>query len=184
MGRDKALVSLAGVPLAAVAARALRQAGAIAVTMVGGDLPALGRHGLPGIPDLYPGEGPLGGVLTALQWAPVELVVVLSCDLATIGATEVEALVRGLQADAGADVAAPLVQGRPQYLTAAYRRAVHGALQERFDDGERAMRRAVARSGLRIAALAGLDPRHLADIDTPEALGAAAQCACHHGDEQ
>jgi len=140
MGRDKALVDLHGEPLVLVGVRALRGAGAGRVAAVGGDEPALKALGLEVIADEHPGEGPLGGLITALRWAPVDPVVVLSCDLVALGPEEVGAVLDGLAAEAGADVAAPLRGGQPQFLTAAYRRRSLGPLEERFRTGERAVR--------------------------------------------
>jgi molybdopterin-guanine dinucleotide biosynthesis protein A len=162
-----------------VAAAALRAAGASEVVMVGGDLAGLASHGLPGIADLHPGEGPLGGLLTALTWAPVDVVVVLTCDLAAIGPDEVSALVLGLRTEGSAAAAAPLVDGRPQYLTAAYRRSALGPLKVRFDAGERAVRRAMEVSAMKVKLIDGLEASHLTDVDTPEALGLASGSACH-----
>jgi molybdopterin-guanine dinucleotide biosynthesis protein A len=62
MGRDKARLPYRGGALAEWVAHAV-DAAAGSVTLIGN--PELG------IPDLYPGEGPLGGILTAL--APREL---------------------------------------------------------------------------------------------------------------
>ena len=171
MGRDKALVEWHGRPLAAVATTALRDAGAVEVFAAGGA--ALDAAGLRTVPDRYPGEGPLGGIITALAAATTPVVMVLTCDLAAIGATEVNAILAALDAHPDADVAAPLVAGQPQYLTAAYRRRALGPLEQAFAAGERAVRRAVS-THLVCHGFAGLDPNRLADVDTPADLAAAA----------
>ncbi len=68
-GIDKALVEVGGVAMARRVADALRAGGAEPVVAVGGDRSALGRIGLDGVDDRHPGEGPLGGVCTALAAA-------------------------------------------------------------------------------------------------------------------
>ena len=55
--------------MAVRAADALRAGGATEVVAVGGDLPGLGAVGLDARGDDHPGEGPLGGILTALRLA-------------------------------------------------------------------------------------------------------------------
>lgn len=77
-GRDKAVAQLDGRRLIErVAARALPQTAALAIS---------GRDyglGLPVIPDAMPSEGPLTGVLSALQWARtagLSAVATFSCD--------------------------------------------------------------------------------------------------------
>src|SRR3954469_13656774 len=122
MGRDKAFAELHGRPLVLVAARALREAGRERLAAVGGDGAALAALGLEPVADDHPGEGPLGGLLTALRWATTPTVVVLSCDLVALGAREVGAVLGGLTAAPRADVAAPQRGGQAQLLTAAYRR--------------------------------------------------------------
>src|SRR5688572_7864759 len=67
MGTDKALVEIDGTPMAVRVARALTAAGARRVIAVGGDARALASAGLEVVPDLEPGAGPLGGVVTALD---------------------------------------------------------------------------------------------------------------------
>jgi molybdopterin-guanine dinucleotide biosynthesis protein A len=67
MGRDKAFVVVDGEPMVVRVARALRGAGADEVVAVGGDEARLSALGLAHLPDDHPGEGPLGGVLTALR---------------------------------------------------------------------------------------------------------------------
>jgi molybdopterin-guanine dinucleotide biosynthesis protein A len=67
MGRDKAFVVVDGEPMVVRVARALQGAGAAEVVAVGGDEAGLSAVGLAHLPDDHPGEGPLGGVLTALR---------------------------------------------------------------------------------------------------------------------
>lgn len=72
MGRDKALVPLAGQPLVAhVAARLSPQVASLAVS-ANGDPARLAFLGLPVLPDTPPSRGPLSGVLAALVWAQAQ----------------------------------------------------------------------------------------------------------------
>jgi molybdopterin-guanine dinucleotide biosynthesis protein A len=170
MGRDKALVPVAdGRPLALVAADALLAAGAGPVVAIGGPL-ALRDHGLAVVDDLHPGEGPLGGLLTALAALERPVVAVLTCDLPAITAAEVTALVAALARAPGAHAAVAVLDGRRQYLTAAYRRAAAGPLATAFAAGERSASRAAAT--LHVVEVHGLDAGHLTDADTPEELAA------------
>ncbi|HEY5153329.1 MAG TPA: molybdenum cofactor guanylyltransferase, partial [Acidimicrobiales bacterium] len=142
MGTDKALlvVDVDGRPLVSRAAQALADAGAGEVLVIGGDAPALGALGLDARPDDHPGEGPLGAILTALRLAGEDLVMVLACDMPAIDAASVRAIVGALAAAPEALVAAPLVDDRGQYLTAAYRRGSQALLGAAYRAGERAPR--------------------------------------------
>ena len=170
MGTDKALlvVDVDGRPLVSRAAQALADASAGEVLVIGGDAPALGALGLDARPDDHPGEGPLGAILTALRLAGEDLVMVLACDMPAIDAASVRAIVGALAAAPEALVAAPLVDDRGQYLTAAYRRGSQALLGAAYRAGERAPRRAAA--GLTVVEVAGLDPHRLGDVDRPEDL--------------
>ena len=66
MGRDKALLEIEGIPMARRVAEVMRLAGCIPVFAVG---PARLAAGLDVVSDDHPGEGPLGGILTALRAA-------------------------------------------------------------------------------------------------------------------
>lgn len=66
MGADKALIEINGMAMAARATLALQSAGLDEVIVVGGDADRLSDLGLTVVPDLYPGRGPLGGIITAL----------------------------------------------------------------------------------------------------------------------
>jgi len=172
MGRDKALVEVAGRPLARIAADALTGAGATRVCCIGGDTDALTALGLEVVADRHPGEGPLGGLLTAFTdpvARPDEPVMVLTCDLPGIDPVVVAAVVACLLDHDDADVAAPTVAGRPQLLTAAYRPdRVLPVARRAFVAGARAVRAGLA--GLRIVDVTGIAPERLDDADTPDDL--------------
>lgn len=171
MGRDKALIDIAGEPLAARVAAALAGAGLAPVTCVGGDLVALRQRGLVAVADGHPGEGPLGGVLTALARHPAGGVVVAACDLVapTVDAVR-RLLLAGDQApDAG--VVVPVVAGRCQWLHALWRPSAAPGLTAAFAAGERSVGRAAV-ANLTVHAYAETDP--LADADIARDLPADA----------
>ena len=73
MGRDKALLSVAGVPMALRVARALADGGCRPVTLIGRQ-PALAGLGLPVLAEARPdgARHPLWGVAAALEGCEVE----------------------------------------------------------------------------------------------------------------
>jgi molybdenum cofactor guanylyltransferase len=77
-GTDKALALHDGVPMAVRMIDVLRAAGATEVVTVGG-----ADRGFDVVhhPDLYPGEGPLGGMLTVLAQPSQPVVVLVACDM-------------------------------------------------------------------------------------------------------
>lgn len=164
MGTDKAFVAVRGRPLAAVARDALLRAGATEVVAVGGDAGRLRSLGLRPVPDRFPGEGPLGGLVSGLDAVRTEVAVVLACDLVAVDAATVRRLLHAL-ATSGADVVVPVVGGRTQVLAAAWSQQAVPALATAFDRGERAPRRALGE--LRVHELRGLPPGSLADVDSP-----------------
>ena len=137
MGDDKAFIAVGGVPMVIRAVAALRAAGADPVAVVGGDGPRLQGLGLSHISDRYPGEGPLGGIITALGAAGAPLVMILSCDLTEPSPQAVAAVLDHAAAVEAADVAAPVVGGRRQWLHAAWRAACLPALEAAFARGAR-----------------------------------------------
>lgn len=165
MGTDKALLVVGGHPLAANTATALRIAGAEPVLAVGGDLRALRAVGLDAVPDDHPGEGPLGGIVTALRATRAEVTVVLACDLVAPDPGNVRRVVAGL---GDADAAVPRHEGRLEVLHAAWRRRALPALESAFARGERAPHRALR--DLDVAAVEGLGASGLVDTDTPGTL--------------
>lgn len=159
MGVDKATITVDGVAMAARVAAALRQAGASEVVLVGRPV-----QGLASVPDDTPGEGPLGGVLTALAWAAEDVVVVAPCDLVAPAPGAFAALADALDRHAAAAVA---IAGLDDPLPIALRPGARDALALAFAAGERSLRRAVAGLDPVVVALAPVD---LADADTPDEL--------------
>lgn len=145
-GRDKAVEPVDGVAMAARVAAALRAAGAVDVVAVGGDVDRLVALGLTVWPDDAPGEGPLGGIVTALARAGAAghtVAVVVPCDLPWLDALTVTAVVAALVATSAA-VAMGVTDRGPEPLVAAWRVAEAGpALAAAFGAGERAVHRAL-----------------------------------------
>ena len=138
MGRDKAFVPFEGRPMVSRVADALRGAGCTPVIAIGGDENSLGRLGLAAIVDRWPGEGPLGGVITALDHFPThDVVLVVACDLPRVSTATVTALIQALSdAPQGTDVSLAITD-RPQPLCAAWRPAAAAQLSVTFAAGGR-----------------------------------------------
>lgn len=92
MGRDKALLPVAGTPLAARVGQVLLDAGAATVHLVGRQA-GLGDLGLPVLVEpSHPGHHPLFGLAAALAHASGELALVAACDLVALEAGPVRQL--------------------------------------------------------------------------------------------
>ena len=171
MGQDKSLLKVHGVALAALVAAALSDAGASEVIAVGGDIASLASlRGIDrAVPDLPPGEGPLGGVLTAFECALDDVVVILACDTPQVGASTPAALVAGLFSDPQVAVSYAVVDDRIQPLTAAWRRSLAWEpLQAAFDQGVRAPRSVLG--ALTVSEVRTIAPEAVEDVDHPEDL--------------
>lgn len=167
MGRDKALIEVAGVPMAGRVAVAIRDAGATEVVVVGGTAEARSGLGLRFVPDLFPGDGPLGGILTALRAFGTGLVVIGACDLPHLDVATVLSLVDSI----GRHDLALARTDRLEPLCGIWRsETCVPVLQAAFDDGERAIHRAIARLSVIKVDVAGAP---LTNINTPADLGAS-----------
>lgn len=168
MGRDKALLEVDGVPMARRVAAALTAAGAGKVVAVGGDAAGLVALGLAHRPDRWPGEGPLGGLITALEEPDGgSCAVVVACDLVAPD-PDAFAAVAEAQQRLDCDVVVPVVEGHRQWLHAAWDRRVTGILTDLFDAGERSL--AGAALGVRLATIEGIGVGAVRDADRPEDL--------------
>ncbi|HWL44689.1 MAG TPA: NTP transferase domain-containing protein [Ilumatobacter sp.] len=183
MGRDKALVEVDGVAMAARVAAALVDAGCNPVWCQGGDAMALAATGLAVHADSAPGQGPVPAILDALAALPsgASGLVVAACDLPDLTADAVRLLLTdahhvsihrwgGCAAGAALDdrwggahddrnrraPVALAVAGAPQ-LVSCWPAAVRGELARLVAEGARSYRQV----------LAALDARL---IETPPAI--------------
>ncbi len=163
MGVDKATVDYGGAPLIEQPIHALARASH--VVLIGGDPALADRFGLGWRDDPIPGAGPLGGVLSALASGDESIIVVLSCDLPFIDEEGVSHLVDALGI---ADVAVPIVGGRPQWTCAAWARSAEPIIARRYRSGARSFRECAP--DLEIVRLFDTRPRRFVDVDTPDEL--------------
>lgn len=170
MGADKRRLEVGGRPLIMAPVAALWEAGAGEVLVVGGD-PWDAPAGCTPVRDQWPGAGPLAAVVTALERASEDVVVVLACDLPRADAATVAWLVRLLD-EHGADAVVPVVEGRPQPLFATYRRSTASQLRARLESGHRAMAAGIQALEAVLRPSPG-DATPFGDVDTPEELAQA-----------
>jgi molybdopterin-guanine dinucleotide biosynthesis protein A len=171
MGRDKALLPYGSGALAQHAARAAALAAGSA-TLVG-DPVRYGGLGFPVIPDLHPGEGPLGGILTALAHTNAEWNLVTACDMPRL----TPELLRGLleQAESsGAGVLVPSAEGGAIHpLCAVYARQAFPALNDAFTRGIRSVKEALRATGAVFVSVAQAEM--FQNVNTPEEWAAHGQ---------
>ena len=141
MGRDKRFLVVDGQPLLA---RAIAAVAAVCrpVTVVVADAAPL-----PDLPDLAepprvvvdtaPGEGPLAGLITALDTADTDVVLVVAGDHPQLMPDVLRHLVEVLEVSGREAVLLGDDDGRPQPLVGAYRRSAVPALRAAFANGER-----------------------------------------------
>lgn len=173
MGADKASLVLDGLPMGRRVADALVSAGIERVAAVGGSPRLASELGVAHVPDRWPGEGPLGALITALEVAgPDASAIVLPCDLLTPSPTAIRHVLAVRQRTA-ADAAVPVAAGRRQWLHAAWHGRVETILSDVFASGERSI--VGATLGLRMVTVDDVAEAVLADADTPGDLPTAAE---------
>lgn len=148
MGRTKALIDVDGRAMADRVLDAARGLGIESLVIVGGDVDELEGLSAPVIEDLFPGEGPVGGVLSALDHfadsepgvVPIESVLVLPCDLVDVTAEALWPLVEACAGDAHgrAWVAAT---DRLEPMCAIWAIEASAVVRRSFSGGERALHR-------------------------------------------
>jgi len=164
MGRDKASLPFRGGVLVQHVADVVQQAAGSALLV--GSPSKLGAVGYPIVPDIYPGEGPLGGILTVLQHSRADWNLVVACDMPAVTADFLGGLLRAAEASE-ADALIPRgPSGRLEPLCAVYHQRSRGALYQAFAEGTRKITAAFA--GLRIAEIRVDEIMPLQNVNTPE----------------
>jgi molybdenum cofactor guanylyltransferase len=168
MGRDKAFVEIDGVPMARRVADALAEAGCSPVVAIGGDAVGLATLGLAAVPDGWPGEGPVGGVRTALGAFPdAAAIVVVACDTPWLEGKVLSSLVQVLAEDAAAQVAVAHTD-RMEPLCAAWRPTALTELAAAMESGERRLHAVVGALAVRHVSVAHSALRNVnAPTDVP-----------------
>lgn len=164
MRRDKALLCWQGVPLAALAASKVRRAAGHA-TLVGPP-ERLGGLGYPVVGDIYPGEGPLGGIITALRSSSATLNLVLACDMPSVPVEFLESLLSFAETSDALCAAASSSPGVLEPLCAVWRQDALPVLEKLFDRGIRKMSEVLDAVGA--AACLAAEPQWFRNINTPE----------------
>jgi molybdopterin-guanine dinucleotide biosynthesis protein A len=164
MGRDKARLPFRGGELVGAVAAAVARAA--------GNVTLVGHAELPAIPDRYPGEGPLGAILTALDHSSADWNLIVACDMPEVSAAFLgELLERAMRSPA--EVLLPYgPDGLPQPLCAVYRRRTLAALEEQFARGVRQVTRAL--SGLAVERFVVAEVSLFQNVNTPQDWAAYA----------
>ena len=170
MGSDKALldVDLDGDQIGSRVLVAAILAGASDAFAVGGNAPALQAQGWRFVADHWPGEGPLGGLITALERSEHGTVVVLGCDHPDVDAGELAAMVRALDEVPDAIAAIPVLEGYAYVTHSVWRASAAPLLRSVFDAGERAPSSVLRR--VKWVPLAVSNVQSIADLDTTSQL--------------
>ena len=172
MGRDKALIQIEGVRMVDRVAAALSAAGCSNVVAVG---PRQLAGDLAHIDDLYPGEGPLGGVLTAMasMASMASWLCVVACDLPWLDVDSIAALHRAAASAAAAGQNTAEVDvlvartDRIEPLCALWNPSCRDAVQQAFDSGERSLLEVFK---MLIVIEVPVHPLALRNVNTPEDL--------------
>ena len=138
-GRDKALVEIGGLSMLERMIRLLRAATKEVKLVVGRD--DYKKFGLESVADQWPGEGPLGGIITALEdatrsAAKSEWNLILSCDMPFLTKEWLSFLLRRAEAST-AEVILPRSASGPEPLCACYRNRAAAKLRKAFEAGTR-----------------------------------------------
>ncbi|MFN0105338.1 MAG: molybdenum cofactor guanylyltransferase [Bryobacteraceae bacterium] len=167
MGRDKALLEKAGVPLLKRAiAVVTAAAGRCSVVAPGGRYEGLG---VPVIEDLWPGEGPLGGIVTALGSGEGEWNLIVAVDMPFLEIGFLTVLLE--EARKGRETVVPAqADGDVEPLCGVYHVDALPRLRQFFDRGGRRVKDALREIETRTVAA---PERTLVNVNTPEQWEAA-----------
>jgi len=139
-GRDKALVEFDGEPLIARLCRTLQSATAAPACIIG-DAEKYSHVGVECIADRWPGEGPLGGIITSLEATdvtsnPTSWSLVVGCDMPFLTSEWLRYMAERAAASK-ADVVAPQSPHGLEPLCACWRTSAAPTLTRAFETGIR-----------------------------------------------
>lgn len=164
MGRDKARLPFRGRTLAEFVALTVESAAGTAVLV--GDPSLYEEFGYPVIPDRFPGQGPLGGILTALHHTAADWNLVVACDMPGLSVEFLKRLFETAERSQPAALVPAGPSGRPEPLCALYHRGALEALESAFHAGQRKVTAALA--GIRTEILPVKEVSIFQNVNTPE----------------
>jgi molybdopterin-guanine dinucleotide biosynthesis protein A len=164
MGRNKALLPFRGATLAEHVASQVRAA-AGAVTLVGTP-ETYTPLGLRVIPDALPGEGPLGGIVTALRDSASEFNLILACDMPAVSAEFLLQLLDEAEARAAGVLLPYTGGGHLEPLCAVWNRRAPPSLEAALARGVRKVTDAL--TGIPIYTWFVPQLVHFTNVNTPE----------------
>ena len=176
MGRNKALMTLAGQRLVDRALTVLR--GLFDDLLMVTNTPDLYADlGVRMVPDLVAGKGALGGIHSAIYHADTPHCLVVACDMPFLNAGVLRYLVEQRE---GHDVVVPTVHGRPQPLHAVYGKACLQPIARRLQTDRLNVVSFFPDVRVRevtVEELRGFDPEGLSfrNLNTPEEFADAAR---------
>ena len=156
--------------MALLAVEAMREVGVDPVIAVASDELQAGRLSealsVPSVVDRWPGEGPLGGLLTALLWYRTGSLLSLPCDLPLVTGRQLEPLARHFQTG---DTEAVVVRDEhgPNCTIGIWPASLATPLKAKFDAGARRLDTVLQ---LANTTQLFLDDRAVLDADTEEQL--------------
>src|SRR5262249_36178629 len=122
--------------------------------------------GYPVLADRYPGEGPLGGILTALGAGSAEWNLIVACDMPGLTVDLLKQLLDTAQSKQLKILMAEGDGGKREPLCAVYHRSVLASLQGAFAGGTRKV--TAAFGDIPVAVYPVSEMAHLANLNTPE----------------
>ena len=172
-GGDKPLRELGGQPKLARVLAALAPEAAVIAISANGDPARFAAFGLPVLPDQFPGQGPLAGILAGLDWAAGQ-----GADALLTAPGDTPFLPPGLATALAPPPVCAASAGRVHHLVAIWPVAVRARLRDSLSRaGPRDVRRFAVAIGMRAVEFPAVPSDPFANVNTPADLAAARQRA-------
>lgn len=140
-GSNKTLYPINGTPMGRMIADNIRSSGIEHILCVGGSPEIADALKLDYLADSFPGEGPLGGLLTAMRNVSSDIMTVVPCDVPLLGPNRLQQLITAISEPETHDVSV-LTTSRDHWLCSAWRiNNCRDVVEQQFDLGERAIHR-------------------------------------------
>lgn len=117
--------------------------------------------GLPVVPDVIAGAGPLAALVAVLEWSTAPHLFVVAGDMPTLSGPVVDYFLETARANPDADVIAARIDGLTQPLHAVYRRGALSSWQLELRSGTRSLARVIERGSVGVCWIDVSDLRRL-----------------------